>query len=164
MKGQKAAKIKEYVMKGFKMAKVKDYFDEPVKDVWDIVVDNEHTKWRSNILKTEILDDGKWREYYTPKAFTDFCVTEYKQYVKYSFDMQSKWFSGTWQGYFYPTATGGTKIIFVERVHFRFPVLRWAAQCFWNLKKIQLNYLQDLHKELERRKNISEKQDSVIEQ
>jgi hypothetical protein len=68
-----------------------------VKNIWDIVVNNNDYKWRTDIKEIEMFENGKDRiEYYdmNRKYFTKFILREKEEYKLYSFDMENKNFYG----------------------------------------------------------------------
>jgi hypothetical protein len=54
-----------------------------IKDIWDIVIDNENYEWRTGVKKIKIMENGnKWIEYYDKKLkyFTKFTLLGKKEY------------------------------------------------------------------------------------
>lgn len=126
-------------------AEITAYFKSDVKKVWKVVTNNEDYKWRSDIKKVEINKDGtEWLEYYDEKNYTKFTLVQKSEYTRYVFNMENNMFTGQWTGEFYPSETGGTKVIFTENIFIKNQIVRIISYLFWNIKKIQLTYIRDL--------------------
>ena len=122
-----------------------------VKNIWDIVVNNDDYKWRTGIKELEILENGKdWIEYYdvNRKRYTKFILREKEEYRLYSFDMENKNFYGNWIGKFIEIKNNETKCIFRETIYVKNKIMNILAKMFWNLEKIQEQYFEDLEKKL----------------
>lgn len=69
------------------------------------------------IERIEILNDEKeFIEYTHSGNATKFIIIVKNEYNEYEFNMENKMFTGLWTGYFSETDTGGTKIIFKEKI------------------------------------------------
>ena len=122
-----------------------------VKIIWDIIVNNSDYKWRSDIKNIEISKNGNdWIEYYDDnnKFFTKFTLKDKEECTLYSFDMENKNFSGNWIGKFIKINNNETKCIFTENIYVKKKIMNLLAKIFWNIKKIQEQYLKDLEKKL----------------
>ena len=86
----------------------------------------------------ELLEDG-FIEYYKGGGHTLF--------KNIAFTMQHKLFYGEWEGKF-ELYNGGTKVCFQEKIHIKNFFLRLIAPLFWNLKRIQQNYITALKAEV----------------
>jgi hypothetical protein len=109
-----------------------------VKNIWDIVVNNNDYKWRTGIKELEILENGKdWIEYYNVnrKQYTKFILKEKEEYKLYSFDMENKKFHGNWIGKFTEINDKETKCIFRETIYVKNKIINILAKMFWNLEK-----------------------------
>lgn len=126
------------------------YFKSNANAVWNAVTNNEDYKWRSDIKKIEVIEDGsQWLEYYDNKNYTKFALVEKTEHIKYVFNMENKMFYGNWTGYFYPTETGGTKLVIRESIFIKNYIVRIISYLFWNLNKIQDTYIRDLKNKLQ---------------
>jgi hypothetical protein len=124
-----------------------------VKDVWDIVVDNENYEWRADIKKIKIMENGnKWIEYYDKKLkyFTEFTLLGKKEYKIYSFKMENKNFYGNWYGEFNEMNQNETRISFIEVIYIKKKIINILAKLFWNIKKKQEKYIKGLINELKK--------------
>ena len=94
----------------------------------------------------ELLEDG-FIEYYKGGGHTLFKNIQKKENEYYAFTMQHKLFYGEWEGKF-ESYNGGTKVCFQEKIHIKNFFLRLIASLFWNLKRIQQNYITALKAEV----------------
>ncbi|UWD49509.1 hypothetical protein NYR90_04570 [Clostridioides difficile] len=135
-------------MKKCRVAEISAYFDTDVETVWDIVTNNHDYEWRSDISKIEISDDGStFIEYNKDGNSTKFTITEKTKNKLYKFDMENKFFYGNWQGEFFEN-NGKTKIVFIENIYVKNPIIKILSYIFMNLKKIQIQYVEDLKRKL----------------
>ena len=124
-------------------------FTSSIQTVWDVVTDNRHTEWRSDLARVDVSDDGNIFTENTRDGFqTTFTITEKKSCEYYAFDMQNQNFNGCWTGTFTRTATGGTKIEFTEAVQIHNRVMEWLSYLFMDLGKMQKTYVADLRRKL----------------
>lgn len=124
-------------------------FTSDIQTVWDVVTDNRHADWRSDLVRVDVSDDENTFIEYTRDGFqTTFTITDKKGCEFYAFDMQNKNFDGHWTGVFSTTTTGGTRIEFTEAVQIHNPVMEWLSYLFMDLGKIQKTYVADLRKKL----------------
>ena len=114
--------------------------------VHNIVTDNKNFQWRKEVENIELLEDG-FIEYYKGGGHTLFNNIQKKENEYYAFTMQHKLFYGEWEGKF-ESYNGGTKVCFQEKIHIKNFFLRLIAPLFWNLKRIQQNYITALKAEV----------------
>ena len=114
--------------------------------VHNIVTDNKNFQWRKEVENIELLEDG-FIEYYKGGGHTLFKNIQKKENEYYAFTMQHKLFNGEWEGKF-ESYNGGTKVCFQEKIHIKNFFLRLIAPLFWNLKRIQQNYITALKAEV----------------
>ena len=126
-------------MKPFLISIVTDVIDAPIALVYNIVTDNKNFQWRKEVENIELLEDG-FIEYYKGGGHTFFKNIQKKENEYYAFIMQHKLFNGEWEGKF-ESYNGGTKVCFQEKIHIKNFFLRLIAPLFWNLKRIQQNYI-----------------------
>jgi hypothetical protein len=122
-----------------------------VKIIWDIVINNNDYKWRTDIKKIKILENGKdWIEYYDVKEkyFTKFILKEKEEYKLYSFEMDNKNFCGNWVGKFIEIDDNETKCVFTEILFIKNRIMNILAKLFWNIEKTQGQYFKDLENKL----------------
>ena len=133
-------------MKPFLISIVTDVIDAPVALVYNIVTDNKNFQWRKEVENIELLEDG-FIEYYKGGGQTLFSNIQKKENEYYAFTMQHKLFNGEWEGKF-ESYNGGTKVCFQEKIYIKNFFLRLIAPLFWNLKRIQQNYITALKAEV----------------
>ena len=133
-------------MKPFLISIVTDVIDAPVALVYNIVTDNKNFQWRKEVENIELLEDG-YIEYYKGGGHTFFKNILKKKNEYYAFTMQHKLFNGEWEGKF-ESYNGGTKVCFQEKIYIKNFFLRLIAPLFWNLKRIQQNYITALKAEV----------------
>ncbi|MCC0642328.1 MULTISPECIES: SRPBCC family protein [unclassified Clostridioides] len=135
-------------MKKCRVSEITAYFNADVETVWNIVTDNRDYKWRSDISKIEVFDDGStFIEYNKDGNSTKFTVTEKTKNKLYKFNMENKFFYGNWQGEF-SEENEKTKIVFIENIYVKNPIIKVLSYLFMNLKKIQIQYVKDLKRKL----------------
>lgn len=133
-------------MKPFLISIVTDVINAPIALVYNIVTDNKNFQWRKEEENIELLEDG-FIEYYKGGGHTLFKNIQKKEYEYYAFTMQHKLFNGEWEGKF-ESYNGGTKVCFQEKIYIKNFFLRLIAPLFWNLKRIQQNYITALKAEV----------------
>ena len=133
-------------MKSFLISIVTDVINAPIALVYNIVTDNKNFQWRKEVENIELLEDG-FIEYYKGGGHTLFNNIQKKENEYYAFTMQHKLFNGEWEGKF-ESYNGGTKVCFQEKIYIKNFFLRLIAPLFWNLKRIQQNYITALKAEV----------------
>ena len=121
-------------------------FKSDISAVWNIVTNLHDTSWRSDISKTEVLENEMGFVEYSGKDFsTRFMITRKEPMTNYAFTIENKNMQGNWTGVFKETSTG-TTIEFTECVEIKNPVMKLLAKGY--LKKQQALYIKDLKKAL----------------
>lgn len=121
-------------------------FKANIKEVWEVVTNNNKYDWRSDLSKIDVSIDGNSFTEYTKGNFpTKFNITLKKLYERYEFDMTNKNMNGHWIGVFSPL-NNGTQIEFTEKVSVNNPIMNFFVGLY--LKKQQALYIADLKKEL----------------
>lgn len=120
-----------------------------LQKVWEIVLAVEnYSTWRSDLSKTEILNEKQFVEYTNQGFATTFTVTETQPYRCWKFDMENSNMSGHWVGVF--TAKGGeTEIDFTEYVTAKKLFMKPFVKSF--LKRQQAQFVLDLKNEAEKK-------------
>lgn len=126
---------------------IKEMIDHDIHKVWETVLAVEkYSEWRSDLSKTEIINEKQFIEYTKAGYATTFTVTVVKPYKRWEFDMENKNMKGHWVGVF--TSSGnGTLIDFTENVIPK----KWFIKPFVKsyLKKQQKQFVVDLKKVLD---------------
>ena len=129
-----------------KKAAITASFKSDIQKVWDVVTDNLHYSWRSDLSKIEVSEDGQSFVEYTKDGIpTTFTITLKKPVERYEFDMKNQNMSGHWVGIFSRIGER-TQIEFTEEVNVKNPLMRLLVGSY--LKKQQATYIKDLQKEL----------------
>ncbi len=118
-----------------------------IHKVWETVVDiAQYHTWRSDLSKTEIVNESKFIEYTKEGYATTFTVTMVEPYKRWEFDMENRNMKGHWIGIFTPKETE-TQIDFTENIIPK----KWFMKPFVKsyLKKQQKQFVLDLKKALE---------------
>lgn len=121
--------------------------DNDIHKVWDIVFDVEkYSVWRSDLSKTEIINEKQFIEYTKDGYATTFFTTAVEPYKHWEFDMENSNMTGHWIGIFVSKGNE-TQIDFTENVTPK----KWFMKPFVNLylKKQQKQFILDLKKALE---------------
>ena len=121
------------------------YFETDVQRLWNAVTDNTNWHWRSDLANLVQEEEGKTFTEYAKGGFsTVFTITAKDPCHTYAFTMHNQIMTGLWQGDFYSTAEGKTKIVFTEWIEVKNPILRLLSYVFFNLKRQQRIYVRDL--------------------
>lgn len=123
--------------------------------VFGIVTDNTQWKYRASIKNLVILENSEngeiWEETATNGKKIRFRMREKTPFSRYSFDMESKLFSGVWSATFIGTGRGETLFTATENIRIKNPFIRALSYLFFDLDKLMEAYQNDLKAELERR-------------
>ena len=116
-----------------------------VETLWRTVTDLEHTAWRSDLARVEILDKARFVEHTKSGYATRFTVTACEAPRLWAFTMENGNLTGTWEGRF-EAAPGGSRLVCIETVNAK----RWWMRPFvpGYLKRQQKLYLDDLRRRL----------------
>ena len=123
---------------------IKAIIQSDIHNIWKIVLAVEnYDKWRSDVSKTEIINEKKFIEYTKDGYSTTFTVTVIKPLNRWEFDMENSNMTGHWTGIF--TAKGDeTEIDFTEQVKAK----KWLLKPFVKsyLRKQQTQFVADIMK------------------
>ena len=118
-----------------------------IHKVWDIVFSvDKYSVWRSDLSRTEIINEKQFIEYTKDGYATTFFTTDVEPYKRWELNMENSSMTGHWIGVF--TAKGNeTQIDFTENVKPK----KWIMKPFVKiyLKKQQEQFVLDLKKALE---------------
>lgn len=122
-----------------------------IKNICEIVTDNERFYWRSDISEIRIIElKHTFIEISKSGIQTVFSITVMQPYHLYEFDMENKYLRGHWIGRFYEISEQETKIAFMEILKFKNPIIMIFSYMFMNLKAMQEKYISDLINALEK--------------
>lgn len=127
---------------------IKAIIHSDIHKVWEIIlkIDNYST-WRSDLSKTEAVNEKQFIEYTKGGYPTTFTITVVEPYKRWEFDMENSNMKGHWIGVF--TSKGAeTEIDFTEHVIAKKFFMKPFVKSF--LKKQQAQFVMDLKKALAR--------------
>lgn len=118
-------------------------FPADVQSVWKVVTDVRNCGWRSDLSRTEVLNEKQFVEYTKDNYPTTFTITVTEPCKRWAFDMENSNMKGHWTGVF-TEKDGQTEIDFTEEV----TAAKWIMKPFVGafLKKQQELYVSDLKK------------------
>jgi len=124
---------------------IKAVIQSDIQRVWEVVTAVENYTWRSDLSKTEILNEKQFVEYTEQGYATTFTITAMEPYRRWEFDMENTNMKGHWVGIF--TQKGNeTEMDFTENVTVKKFLLKPFVKTF--LKKQQAQFVSDLKKAL----------------
>ena len=117
-----------------------------INKVWELVLGVEnYGAWRSDLSKTEVINNRQFIEYTKEGYATTFTVTVVEPYKRWEFDMENSNMKGRWTGIF--TSKGNeTEIDFTEYVTAKKFFIKPFVKSF--LKRQQAQFVMDLKKAL----------------
>lgn len=129
------------------ISNIREIISSDIHKVWEAVLAvDKYSTWRSDLSKTEIINEKQFIEYAKNEYATTFTVTVVKPYKRWEFDMENSNMKGHWVGIFTSRGTD-TEIDFTENVIPK----KWFMKPFVKsyLKKQQTQFVLDLKKVLE---------------
>lgn len=128
------------------ISNIKATFQSDIQKVWKIVTSVENYTWRTDLSRTEILNEKQFVEYTKEDYATTFTITVTEPYKRWKFDMENGNMKGHWIGIF--TQKGEqTEISFTENVIAKKLFMRPVVKSY--LKKQQAQFISDLEKALQ---------------
>lgn len=116
-----------------------------IQKVWEVVTSVENYTWRSDLSRTEVLNEKQFVEYTKDGYATTFTITASEPYKCWEFDMENGNMKGHWSGIF--TRHGeDTEVDFTEDVTAKKIVMKPFVKLY--LKKQQAQFIEDLKKAL----------------
>lgn len=126
---------------------IKAIISSDIHKVWETVSNvDEYSTWRSDLSKTETVNDKQFIEYTKEGYATMFTVTVVEPYKRWEFDMENSNMKGHWIGIFIPEGSE-TEIDFTEEVTVKKFFLKPFIKSY--LKKQQTQFMMDLKNALE---------------
>lgn len=123
------------------VSNIKAVFQADVQRVWNVVTDIKNYSWRSDLSKTEVLNEKQFVEYTKEGYPTTFTITVTQPHKRWEFDMENSNMKGHWTGIF-TEKDGQTEIDFTEDVTAKKWMMKPFVKAF--LKKQQELYISDL--------------------
>lgn len=128
------------------ISNIKASFPGDIQKVWEVVTNVKNYTWRSDLSKTEILNEKQFVEYTKEGYTTTFTVTVSEPYKRWEFDMENGNMKGHWIGVF-TQREGETEIDFTEDVIAKKFFMKPFVKPY--LKKQQAQFISDLQKALQ---------------
>ena len=129
-------------------ANIKKVFNCEPEKLWNIVTDNIHYSWRSDISKIEVVNDVEFIEYSSNEYPTYFTITSSHKLERYSFNLNNSNIRGRWTGLFKVLDDSTVEIDFTEEIEVNNFIMKLFAKSY--LKKQQRLYIKDLERVLNR--------------
>lgn len=127
------------------VSNIKAILQYDIHKVWEVTTTVEQYTWRSDLGRTESLNEKQFVEYTKEGFATTFTITVTEPYKRWEFDMENENMTGHWTGLF--TAKGeSTEIDFTEEVTAKKFYMKPFLKPF--LKKQQAQFVADLEKAL----------------
>lgn len=123
------------------VSNIKAVFPCNVHQVWEIVTAFENYAWRSDLSKTEKINEKQFIEYTREDYPTTFTVTVTEPYKRWEFDMENSRMKGHWVGIF-KSINGQTEVDFTEEVTAKQFFMRPFVKSY--LRKQQVRFISDL--------------------
>lgn len=129
------------------VSNIKEIINSDIHKVWEVILTvDKYSVWRSDLSKTEIINEKQFIEYTKDGYDTTFTVTVVEPYKRWEFDIENSNMKGHWIGIF--TAKGNeTQIDFTENVIPKKLFMKPFVKSY--LKKQQTQFVMDLKKALE---------------
>lgn len=126
------------------VSNIKALIPGELQKVWELVLNTEnYAAWRSDLSKTEVINDEQFIEYTKDGYPTTFTVTLVEPYKRWEFGMENSNMKGHWIGIF--TARGDkTEIDFTEQVEAKKLLMKPFVKSY--LKKQQAQFVADMMK------------------
>ena len=123
---------------------IKSIIQSDIDNVWETVLAvKNYNKWRSDVSKTESINEKKFIEYTKDGYSTTFTVTFIKPLNRWEFDMENSNMKGHWIGIF-TSKDDKTEIDFTEQVTAKKFFMKPFVKSY--LKKHQTQFVMDLKK------------------
>ena len=126
------------------VSNIKALIPGELQKVWELVLDIEnYGAWRSDLSKTEVINDEQFIEYTKDGYPTTFTVTVVDPYRRWEFDMENSNMKGHWTGIF-TAKSDETEIYFTEQVEAKKLLMKPFVKSY--LKKQQIQFVADIMK------------------
>lgn len=120
--------------------------------LYTIVTNNEDWKYRSDLKDLILIEkNGEhevWDEITKDGAVIRFTTKEKNPHSFYSFEINSKLFSGYWTATFEPAENGETLFTATEYISVKNPFIKTLSYLFFDIGKLMDNYQNDLRKKI----------------
>ena len=126
------------------VSNIKEVFSCEIHEVWEVVTAvDKYKTWRSDLSKTECINEKQFVEYTKEGYATNFTITTSEPYKRWEFDMENENMKGHWIGIFNQKGEQ-TEVDFTEDVTAKKIIIKPFVKAY--LKKQQAQFIQDLKK------------------
>ena len=130
------------------ISNIKDSIDSNIHKVWETVLAvDKYAQWRSDLSKTEVINEEQFIEYTKNGYPTTFTITVVEPHKRWEFDMENSNMKGHWVGIF-TSIDDKTEIDFTEQVTAKKVYMKPFVKSY--LKKQQTQFVMDLKRILEK--------------
>ena len=130
------------------ISNIKDSIDSNIHKVWETVLAvDKYAQWRSDLSKTEVINEEQFIEYTKNGYPTTFTITVVEPHKRWEFDMENSNMKGHWVGIF-TSIDDKTEIDFTEQVTAKKFYMKPFVKSY--LKKQQTQFVMDLKGILEK--------------
>lgn len=130
------------------ISNIKDSIDSNIHKVWETVLAvDKYAQWRSDLSKTEVINEEQFIEYTKNGYPTTFTITVVEPHKRWEFDMENSNMKGHWVGIF-TSIDDKTEIDFTEQVTAKKFFMKPFVKSY--LKKQQAQFVMDLKRILEK--------------
>ena len=130
------------------ISNIKDSIDSNIHKVWETVLAvDKYSQWRSDLSKTEVINEEQFIEYTKNGYPTTFTITVVEPHKRWEFDMENSNMKGYWIGIF-TSIDDKTEIDFTEQVTAKKFYMKPFVKSY--LKKQQTQFVMDLKRILEK--------------
>ena len=127
---------------------IKESINCNIHKVWETVLAvNKYNQWRSDLSKTEVINEDQFIEYTKNGYPTIFTITLVESHKRWEFDMENSNMKGHWVGIF-TSIEDKTEIDFTEQVTAKKFYMKPFVKSY--LKKQQTQFVMDLKRRLEK--------------
>lgn len=127
---------------------IKATLHSDLETVWKTVLDvRNYAAWRSDLSRTETVNEKQFIEYTKDGYPTTFTVTAMEPLKRWEFDMENSNMGGHWVGVFSSNGKA-TEVSFTESVTAKKLIMKPFVKAY--LKKQQAQFIADLEKALRR--------------
>lgn len=130
------------------ISNIKDSIDSNIHKVWGTVLAvDKYAQWRSDLSKTEVINEEQFIEYTKNGYPTTFTITVVEPHKRWEFDMENSNMKGHWVGVF-TSIDDKTEIDFTEQLTAKKFYMKPFVKSY--LKKQQTQFVMDLKRILEK--------------
>ena len=130
------------------ISNIKDSIDSNIHKVWETVLAvDKYAQWRSDLSKTEVINEEQFIEYTKNGYPTTFTITVVEPHKRWEFDMENSNMKGHWVGIF-TSIDDKTEIDFTEQVTAKKFYMKPFVKLY--LKKQQTQFVMVLKRILEK--------------